>query len=310
MSWKTRISTIVLTAGALALTFPVQGAQQAGGRGGRGGVAGGRGGAPAGRGAAPIARREIKPGLFMITGAGANTMVRVTPDGLIVVDTKLDGEANFNSLMEQIKSISDRPVKYVLNTQHHPDHTGNNQRFIDAGATVIALEALKSFMASDPRTTSIPGRPQQTFAKDNVVKLGGVSVEQHFYGRGHTGDDTMTYFPDLKVIMVSDDVTDRSPVIDWANGGSWVEWSKALESVLKLDFEVAIPGAGEPRGKAEIQAFKTKVDTVISRTNEAIRKGATTGEQLAMQVKSDDLAPWNLDATFFNNLYGELTKAK
>jgi glyoxylase-like metal-dependent hydrolase (beta-lactamase superfamily II) len=246
----------------------------------------------------------------MITGAGANTMVRVTPEGLIVVDTKLDSEANFNGLMEQIKSISDKPVKIVLNTQHHPDHTGNNQRFIDAGAKIIAYEQLKSFMASDPRTTSIPGRPTETFtAKDNVVKLGGVSVEQHFYGRGHTGDDTMTYFPDLKVVMVSDDVTDGNPVIDWNNGGSWVEWSKALEAVLKLDFDVAIPGAGEPRGKAEVQAFKTKVDTVITRATEAIKKGATR-DQLAMQVKTDDLAPWNFAPAFFTNLYDELSKAK
>src|SRR6185436_19370392 len=109
-------------------------------------------------------------------------------------DTKLQGDANYNGLMEQIKTISDKPVKYVLNTQHHPDHTGNNQKFLDAGATIVALEALKSFMASDPRTKDIPGRPTQTFAKDNVVTLGGIKVEQHFYGRGHTGDDTMTYF--------------------------------------------------------------------------------------------------------------------
>lgn len=304
--------TFVTALAALALLVSPTHAQGPGGGGQRGPGGGApRGGAAPGgqRGAAPIAKSEIKPGLFMITGAGANTVVRVTPEGLIVVDTKLDGEANFTSLMEQIKSISDKPIKYVLNTQHHPDHTGNNKRFIDGGAPIVALDALKSFMESDPRTTNIPGRPTQTFAKDNVIKLGGVSVEQHFYGRGHTGDDTMTYFPDLKVVMVSDDVTDGSPVVDWANGGSWVEWSKALDAVLKLDFDVAIPGAGAPRGKAEIQAFKAKVDLVISRASEAIKKGATR-DQLMSQVKTDDLAPWNLQAAFFTNLHDELSKAK
>jgi glyoxylase-like metal-dependent hydrolase (beta-lactamase superfamily II) len=245
----------------------------------------------------------------MITGVNANTVVRVTPEGLIVVDTKLAGEATFNGMMEQIKSISDKPVKYVLLTQHHPDHTGNNKAFADAGATIVALEALKTHMETDPRTRDIPGRPTQTFAKDNVVKLGGISVEQHFYGRGHSGGDTMTYFPDLKVVMVSDDVTDASPVVDWGNGGSWVEWSKALDGVLKLDFDVAIPGAGEPRGKAEVQAYKNKVDLVLSRASEAIKKGATR-DQLMGQVKTDDLAPWNLNAQFFTNLYDELSKAK
>jgi glyoxylase-like metal-dependent hydrolase (beta-lactamase superfamily II) len=234
-------------------------------------------------------------------------MVRGTPEGPIVVDTKLAGDANFASPMDQIKSISDKPVKIVLNTQHHPDHTGNNQKFIDAGAKIVALDALKGHMVSDPRTRDIPGPPTETFAKDNVVILGGIKVEQHFYGRGHTGGDTMTYFPDLKVVMVSDDVTDRSPIIDWANGGSWVEWSKALEAVLKLDFDVAVPGAGEPRDKAAIQAFKTKVDLVISRAKEAIGKGATR-DRLMTQVKNDDLAPWTLDAAFYGNLYDELTR--
>jgi glyoxylase-like metal-dependent hydrolase (beta-lactamase superfamily II) len=267
----------------------------------------GRGG---GRGGAPdtvMPPRQLKPGLFLITGGGANTLVRVTPEGLIVVDTKNPGDEQFNGLMTQIKAASPLPVKFVVNTQHHPDHVGNNQKFIDAGAQVVALEALKTFMASDPRTTQIPGRPTQTFAKDYVLKLGGAEAHLHFYGRGHTGDDTMVYFPDAKVVMVSDDMSDGNPVIDWANGGSWVEWSKALDGVLKLDFETAIQGRGEPKTRAEVQAFKDKVDLVIKRASDAIKAGATK-ETLAMQVKADDLAPWNLNAAFFGNLYDELKK--
>ncbi len=264
---------------------------------------GGRGGAPD----TVMPARELKPGLFLITGAGANTMVRVTTEGLIVVDTKNPGDEQYNGLVTQIKAVSPLPVKYVINTQHHPDHVGNNQKFLDAGAQVLALEALKSFMASDPRTTAIPGRPTQTFAKDYALKLGGAEVQAHFYGRGHTGDDTMVYFPDAKVVMVSDQMTDTNPVIDWANGGSWVEWSKTLEGVLKLDFETAIQGRGEPKTRADVQAFKNKVDLVITRATDAIKAGATK-ETLAMQVKTDDLAPWMLNAQFFGNLYDELKK--
>ena len=273
------------------------GAQAPQGRGGRGG----------GGDVTVMPGRQLKPGLFLLTGAGANTLVRVTPEGLIVVDTKNQGDAQYNSLAEQIKAISPLPVKYVINTQHHPDHVGNNQKFIDSGAQVVGLEALKSFMASDTRTSAIPGRPTQTFARDHVLKLGGVEVHSHFFGRGHTGDDTMVHFPDLKVVMVSDDMADGNPIVDWANGGSWVEWSKALDGVLKLDFEVAIQGRGEPKTRADVQAFKNKVDLVITRANDAIKAGATK-ETLAMQVKTDDLAPWNLNAAFFGNLYDELNK--
>jgi glyoxylase-like metal-dependent hydrolase (beta-lactamase superfamily II) len=264
---------------------------------------GGRGGAPD----TVMPPRQLKPGLFLITGGGANTVVRVTTEGLVVVDTKNPGDEQYNGLLAQIKTVSPLPVKYVINTQHHPDHVGNNQKFLDAGAQVLALEALKTFMASDPRTTAIPGRPTQTFAKDYVLKLGGAEVQAHFYGRGHTGDDTMVYFPDAKVVMVSDEMTDTNPVIDWANGGSWVEWSKVLDGVLKLDFETAIQGRGEPKTRADVEAFKKKVDLVISRATDAAKAGATK-ETLAMQVKVDDLAPWMLNAQFFGNLYDELKK--
>jgi glyoxylase-like metal-dependent hydrolase (beta-lactamase superfamily II) len=263
-----------------------------------------------GRGGAPdnvMPARELKPGLFLVTGAGANTIIRLTSDGLIVADTKNPGDDQYNGLLAQIKAVSPMPVKIVLNTQHHPDHVGNNQKFIDMGAQVIAVEPLKSFMASDPRTKEIPGRPTQTFARDNVVKLGGAQVDMHYYAGGHSGGDTMIYFPDAKIVMVSDEITDTNPVVDWANGGSWLGWQKTLDGVLKLDFETAIPGRGEPKTRADIQAFKAKVDLVISRANEAIKAGAMK-DTLAMKVKTDDLAPWMLNAQFFGNLYDELTK--
>jgi len=242
----------------------------------------------------------------MVTGGGANTLIRVTPDGLIVVDTKNPGDENFNRLMEEIKSVSTLPVKWVINTQHHPDHVGTNQKFIDAGAQVLALESLKTWMASDPRTKAIPGLPTQTFAKDYTLKFGGAEVRLYSFGRGHTGDDTMVYFPDAKIVMVSDQISDATPIVDFANGGSAKEWTQILDGVLKLDFESAIPGRGEPKTRAEVQAFRDKFATLMTRAQDAIKAGATR-DQLAMQVKTDDLG-WQLNPMFFGSLYDELTK--
>ncbi|PYS43463.1 MAG: hypothetical protein DMG14_00815, partial [Acidobacteria bacterium] len=224
---------------------------------------GGRGGPAAGQTVEKI--KMLKPNLYEITGGGANTLVRVTNQGLIVVDTKNPSDENFNRLMEEIKSVTNQPVKYVINTHHHPDHVGNNQKFIDAGAQVVALEALKTWMGNDPRTKDIPGRPTQTFSKDYTLKLGDAEVRLYSFGRGHTGDDTMVYFPDMKVVMVSDQITDATPIVDFANGGSAVEWTKILDGVLALDFEQAIPGRGEPKSKADIQAYRMKFDTVVKR---------------------------------------------
>ena len=250
--------------------------------------------------------RPLKPQLYMITGGGANTLVRVSTEGLIVVDSKNPGEENYNRVMEEIRSVSNLPVKYVLNTHHHPDHVGGNQKFIDAGAQVVALDALKTRMASDPRTKDIPGLATVTFAKDYVLRFGGAEVQAHSYGRGHTGDDTMVYFPDLKVVMVSDQMTDNTPIVDFANGGSAVEWTQILDGVLKLDFEMAIPGRGEPKSRAEVQAFRTKFASVVSRATGAIQAGATK-EQLASQVKTDDLG-WQFNPQFYGQLYDELAK--
>ena len=296
----------VLVAAAVAVTAvsvsaqapqgPPAGAPGGGGRGGRGPAAG-----------QTVEKiRTLKPNLYLITGGGANTLVRVTPDGLIVVDTKNPSDENYNRLMEEIKSVSPAPVKYVINTHHHPDHVGNNQKFIDAGATVLASDALKSFMASDPRTKAIPGLPTQTFAKDYTLKFGGAEVRLYSFGRGHTGDDTMVYFPDTKIVMVSDQITDATPIVDFANGGSAKEWTQILDGVLKLDFESAIPGRGEPKTRADVQAFRDKFASLVSRAQDAIKAGATR-DTLAMQVKTDDLG-WNLNAMFFGSLYDELTK--
>jgi len=273
--------------------------------------------APPGGGRGPAAGqtvekiRELKPNLYMITGGGANTLVRVTPDGLIVVDTKnppppSGGDVNYTRVMEEIASVSKAPVKIVINTHHHPDHVGNNQKFIDAGAQVVALEALKTRMASDPRTKEIPGLPTQTFAKDQVIKLGGAEVRAYSFGRGHTGDDTMVYFPDTKVVMVSDQMSDTTPIVDFANGGSAVEWTKILDGVLALDFEMAIPGRGEPKTRAQVQAFRDKFAMVVTRASDAIKAGATR-DTLAMQVKTDDLG-WTFQPAFYGSLFDELKK--
>jgi glyoxylase-like metal-dependent hydrolase (beta-lactamase superfamily II) len=289
-----RASVASVVALLLGLSASAQAPQ--GGRGGRGPAAG-----------QTVEKiRELKPNLYMITGGGANTLVRVTTEGLIIVDTKNPGDENYKRLMEEISSVSPLPVKYVLNTHHHPDHVGNNQKFIDAGAQVVGLEALKTHMTSDPRTKDIPGPPTITFAKDYVLKLAGAVVEAHAYGRGHTGDDTMVYFPDARVVMVSDQITNATPIVDFANGGSAVEWTQILDGVLKLDFEMAIPGRGDPKTRAEVQAFRMNFAALVSRASDAIKAGAGR-DQLAMQVKTDDLG-WQLNPQFFGQLYDELTK--
>jgi len=125
-----RLISILALAGGIGLAQPPQPAA--------GGPGGPRGG---GQPVQPI--QEVKPGLYMVTGAGATSIVRVTREGVILVDGKLPGDQNYTALMDQIKMVSDEPVKYLIVTHHHGDHTGNDAKFLEAGAQVIGHENLK-----------------------------------------------------------------------------------------------------------------------------------------------------------------------
>ncbi len=289
--------TLFLAGLAAALVW----AQEPAGRGGPGGRGRGRGGPQ------PQATQQVKPGLFMITGAGANTEVRVTSEGLIVVDGKLPSEQNYNNLMDQIKMISPLPIKYLIVTHHHQDHTGNNDRFIAAGVPILAQENLNKNLVNYQATPK-PASATMTYDKERTLAVGGVSVEAHYFGRAHTSGDTVVYFPDLKVVAVSDIVTSGTtgPLADYAGGGSFLEWPKTMDGILTLDFDTAIPGNGNPITRADFEAYKTKVETFVARAREAVKQGVPK-EQLMMQIKTDDLG-WKPRVPNVDLFYAELTK--
>lgn len=265
---------------------------------------------PGGRAPQPQAIQQVKPGLYMITGAGANTTVRVTSQGLIVVDGKLPGQANYDALMALIKSVSDQPVKYLIVTHHHADHSGNNQRFLDAGAQVVAHEGLKTYLATyaiEPK----PAPPSTTYSgAEYTLTLGDVKVELHHFGRAHTGGDTVVYFPDLKVVDLSDTVTTgkTGPLIDYAGGGSATDWDNVLAGILKLDFDAAIPGNGDVLTKADVEAYKMKFDTVMARARELVRQGVAQ-DQLLAKIKTDDIG-WAPRVPKVDAFYAELSESK
>jgi glyoxylase-like metal-dependent hydrolase (beta-lactamase superfamily II) len=267
---------------------PAAGAPAQGGR---------RGGGPP---AAPPAIKQVKPGVYMVTGIGGNTTVRVTDQGLIVVDTKNRGDENYDALMAQIKTVSTAPVKYVFITHHHQDHSGNIGNFEKAGAQVIATENLnKNLETYNPAQ----GKPEKANApysgKSKKVSLGKAKAEAHYFGRGHTNGDTFVYFPDVKVVSTGDMVVATAPNSDFPFGGSVVEWVKSLDQLLKLDFDTAIPGHGnDPLTRAQVQEFRNKLNTFLTRAEEAVKSG-TPKEQLLASIKTDDLG-WNVNTPQWN----------
>ena len=265
--------------------------------------------AQAGRGAQPALQiQPVKPGLYMVTGAGANSLIRITNDGVILVDGKLPGDQNYTALMDQIKTVTDKPVKFVIVTHHHADHTGNNAKFLAAGAQVVANANLAKNLETyqSPNFDAHAAMPSITYDKEYVVGLDGAAVEVRHFGRSHTSGDSVVYFRDLKVVALSDVLTTggTGPLIDYAGGGSALEWKKVFEEILKLDFDAAIPGNGPVLTKADVQAYAAKFNTVIDRATELVRKGVPK-EQLLMQLKTDDIG-WAPRIPSMDGLYAEL----
>jgi len=285
--------TLVLLASVVTTTTAQQPAAPGRGRGG---------------GQPVQAIQMVKPGLYVVPGGGANSIVRVTNEGVILVDTKLPGEANYNALMEQIRSVTMQPVKVVIVTHHHADHTGNNDRFVAAGVQVIGHEQLAKNLDTyqfDPR----PAKPSTTYnTTEHTVRLGGVEVRVLHFGRAHTGGDSVVYFPDVKVVATSDAVTTgtQGPLADYAGGGSFGEWTRVLDAMLKLDFDTAIPGAGPVLTRADVQDFRTKIATVMTRASELVQKGVPK-DQLLMQLKTDDIG-WAPSIPQVDALVAELQK--
>ena len=299
---------VAAVVGTPAQQAPAAGAGAPQGEGRRGGGPGG------GRGqAAPPAIKQVKPGLYMVTGLGGNTTVRVANEGLIVVDTKNLGEANYNALMEQIRTVSQAPVRYVFVTHHHQDHSGNIGPFQAAGAEVIVHEGLNKALDTYKAAQGTPEKSKVTYATTRTVKVGNASAEARFFGPAHTSGDTWVYFPDVRVISTGDSFVATAPNADYPFGGSVVEWVKALDQVLKLDFDTAIPGHGnDPLTKADVQKFRDNLNTIVTRGRELVKKG-TPKDQLMAQLKTDDLG-WTLNAQQWNQparldpFYAELSK--
>jgi cyclase len=279
---------------------------------------GGGGGQAKGGGQQAQAIQQIKPGLFVVTGAGGNTGVRVTPDGLIVVDTKNLGDQFYNGLVEQIKTVSTAPVKYVIVTHHHQDHSGNIGKFEEAGAKVIVQENLNKNLETYAPAQGKPAKANVTYANDYTVKLGGIEVKVYHFAPAHTSGDSIVYYPDLKVVQTGDVVVGTAPNVDFPFGGSAVTWVKALDSISKLDFDTVIPGHSAPgqttMTRADFLAYKTKWETLVSRAKDLVKQGTPKDELLA-KIKTDDIG-WNINNQQWQNqqrldaFYAELQSAK
>jgi cyclase len=254
----------------------------------------------------PIGIQKLKDDLYVIgvtKGVGAgNVAAYVTGEGVILVDDMFD--RNHDELLEKLKSVTDQPIKYVLNTHQHDDHAGGNAKMLGMNAEVISHRNARANMA----LLKQPGLARVTFSEEMAVYLGGKEVRARHYGRGHTGGDAVMYFPAAKVIHTGDLFLTfpPQPFIDYANGGSALEWTKTLDAVLKIDFDVAIPGHGPISDRAGILKFRNEFQAMRDRIQGMVRAGASKDEISKVLVSDYHWAPGGLAVQQVDALITEL----
>ena len=230
---------------------------------------------------------KVKDDLFEIEGDGGNVGVYVTNEGLILVDDKFDRD--HDAIIEKIKSFTNQPVKYVLSTHYHEDHSGGNAKMMGNNVEIISTANARKNIVNHVQSNAgiVPTPARVVFTEETAVFLGGKEVRAHHYGRGHTNGDAVIYFPALRTIHTGDLMAGNTPLIDYPGGGSLVEWTKTLDAATKaLDFDTVIPGHGPVTNKAGLMKYRDDVDKLRVRATELVRQGKSRDE-LAMAMQKE-----------------------
>jgi len=215
---------------------------------------------------------KVKEDLYTIEGDGGNVAVYVTSEGVILVDDKY--EQDFEGIVAKVKSVTNQPVKYILSTHHHADHSGGNSKFLPTAEIISTANARKNIV-EHLQSNAPPGMAgaRVVFTEETSVFLGGKEARARYFGRGHTNGDAVVYFPALRTIHTGDLMAGSTPLIDYAGGGSVVEWTRTLDAAMKLDFDTVIPGHGPVTNKAGLLAYRDNVEKLRKRATTMIREG-------------------------------------
>ena len=255
---------------------------------------------------------KVKDNLYMITGGGGNTAAFITQTGVVVVDTKLEGWGQ--AILDKIKSVTDKPVTTIINTHTHGDHVGSNSEF-SASVEIVAHENCKVSME---KMTAFQGDhkkflPHKTY-KDKMSLFGGKErIDLYYFGRGHTGGDTIIVFPELRVAHTGDLFAAKgTPGIDVNNGGSAVEYSKTLTKAAAgiRGVDVVIPGHNPVTDWKTFQEFGEFNREFFAAVEAALKAGKTAEDAAATLKLPEKFKGYGMGSkkAYVDIIYSELKK--
>jgi cyclase len=270
-----------------------------------------------------IKANKVTDKFYTLDGQGGTIGVLFGPDGVFMVDTQFAPLSD--KIAAAIKQITPQPIKFIVNTHVHGDHTGGDENFGKMGATIISREELRFRLAHPaPQANGQPGvataavgLPKQTYRERLTMHMNGEEVQLIAVPRAHTDGDTMVYFPGLDIIMTGDFYRSiQYPNVDRTNGGSLQGLIDGLGMVIGRagPNTKIIPGHGPTVDRNAVVAHRDLVLAVRDRVAPLVAQGKSEDEVVAAKVTADLDAKVQQVATtgerFVRQVYQELKASR
>jgi len=256
---------------------------------------------------------KVSGNVYLLEGSGGNIGASVGDDGIVIVDDQFAPLAD--KIKAALKGVTDKPLRFVINTHFHGDHTGGNAIF-QKDAPVIAQDNVRKRLeagAGDRKPAEKGALPIITFDHDVTVHLNGEDIHALHFASGHTDGDSIIFFPKSNVVHMGDDfVTYGFPFIDLKSGGSVEGMIAAVDDVVsKLPADVkVIPGHGPISNLDDVRKFSAMLKDTLAVVQKALKQGKTLDQMKQEKI----LAPWDKWSGdfiktdgFIETLYNDLT---
>lgn len=249
-----------------------------------------------------IKTEKLSPTTFVLFGAGGNVGVSVGEDALFIIDDQYAPVSP--KILAALKQLSDKPIKFVLNTHWHGDHTGGNENMGKGGALIVAHDNVRKRMSTEQFIalfkSKVPPSPKValpvvTFSTDVTFHINGDEVYGFHVPKAHTDGDTVVHFKKSNVIHMGDVFFNGwYPFIDVSSGGSPEGVIAAADRVLAMsdDNTKIIPGHGPVAGKGDLKAYRDMLASVSGRVKALMKEGKKLDEIKAAKPSAEFDEKW------------------
>jgi cyclase len=266
---------------------------------------------------------KLAPNFYVLNGQGGAIGVLTGPDGVLMVDSQFAPLTE--KIVAAIKQVSNTPIKFLINTHVHGDHTGGNENLGKMGVTIVAREELRNRLAHPaPGANGAPGTPSPAAALpvityDSLITfhMDGEDVQAIPIPKAHTDGDTLVYFPTANVIMIGDYFRSLGyPNIDRANGGSLPGMLAGIDKAIGLcnGTTKVVPGHGAITDRNGLIAHRDMIIAIRDKIAPMVSQGKTLEEVMASKPTAayDSKVPGvgTTGDRFVGQVYAELKAGK